>query len=865
MQDYPLLPIPTPEKEPIPSHPGGSSGRILPLKPAQQERRLGPVFRRLRDALAPGRNPLTLRDDPTGIAPERAIVMEVGDSIDGFRAALRKIPGLEYLGEEETEYQLDDDFAIQDKRKGRDGQLRRDLRVGGRLYFAMPDLRALRELLSLWDRFQSGEKAERGFTPWLRLFECLRAVRAWGPMDRIPEETIEYWQDVLEDSANFERIRAEIELWNSGNQLFNQRAERSFKIAVQESEATVISRSVIAEIGYEGVLIDLPREEAIKLIQHEEVRLAICDGVMYIRPQITPSFPKDIEVLEEDTSPVMEPPPKLSPIAAIFDGMPVQRHSLLDGRLIIDDPDDIDRLSVIDQRHHGTAMASLVLHGDRNLSQASLPRQVYFRPVLYAPGNGEEERPIEDRLLIDTIYRAVVRMKDGDESGDATSPSVFIVNLSLGDRNHPFTGPMSPWGRLIDYLSDRYQILFIISAGNIPFPLPVPKFTGLFAFEDAVASQREDAVFEALRNESSQRTLLSPGEALNSITVGACYEDAVNQTRDLGLAVTPYENGPAPNISSALGLGHRKTIKPDILMPGGRELVTMRSGGEVLQVIPSSPGRSYGVRAAVTDTRGSLRKEGLTSGTSAATALASRAAHRLFDALNDDGTLVDMDPDYYGVVVKALLVHRAKWGDKGARLDELYGPHGTGSHTARRDNIARVFGYGRPVIEEALHCGSNRATMIGYGDVTPDRMYRLYRVPLPTSLDRNPILRTITLTIGWFSPVNFRHRDYRRAKLEILPDKLEEKVGAKRVAYQPASTSVARGSLFHVCYSGCNGVSFVDGGHLVFRVVCRERGGSLDQSIRYGLAVTIESDEGIPVYQEVRQRLAVRPRPAVLA
>ena len=52
-------------------------------------------------------------------------------------------------------------------------------------------------------------------------------------------------------------------------------------------------------------------------------------------------------------------------------------------------------------------------------------------------------------------------------------------------------------------------------------------------------------------------------------------------------------------------------------------------------------------------------------------------------------------------------------------------------------------------------------------------------------------------------------------------------------------------------------MAFVDDGHVVFRVHCREQAGVLDQSIRYGIVVTIEAGEGIPVYAEVRARLAV--------
>ena len=119
--------------------------------------------------------------------------------------------------------------------------------------------------------------------------------------------------------------------------------------------------------------------------------------------------------------------------------------------------------------------------------------------------------------------------------------------------------------------------------------------------------------------------------------------------------------------------------------------------------------------------------------------------------------------------------------------------------------------------------------------------------------------RSITLTLAWFSPVNVRHRAYRRAKLELQPLDLPTSVGVSRAPEQPSDKSVPRGSLFHVRYRGDRAVAFVDDGHMQCRVFCREQGGALDQPIRYGLAVTIEAGEGVPVYQEIRQRLGIQP------
>ena len=861
MAEFPLLPIPNPEPDRRPTGPRGASDLRRPSR-ARQGQRLEPVFQRLRGVFEAGGDPATLRDDPAGIAPERALVMDVAGSIDDFHRATQRIGGLEYLGDEETEGDADEDFAERDTRKGRKGADRTDKPVVGRLYLAMPDTRALQELLRLWDRHQRGEPPPTGFAPWFDLFGRLRQFRAWGPEDRIPETTTDWLTAELE--AGTDPVRLEIELWSyQGTDRRGPSATR-FEHAVDAVGGEIIHRTSIAEIAYEAALVDLPLAEVVRLRRRQESSLAICDDVMLIRPQATAESPTDVDTVDADA--VAEPPPAagLPPIAALLDGVPVLAHRLLDGRVRFDDPDDLDALSVVAKRVHGTQMASLILHGDRNLPEPALRRPLYFRPVLYASGNAANERTRPDRLLLDTIYRAVLRMKAGDADGSATAPDVFLVNLSLGDKNRPFTRPMSPWGRLLDHLSDRFGILFLVSAGNVLDPLSIPAFRTMTELEQATPAAREGAILEAIDTQRSQRTLLSPAEALNVMTVGAWYEDAAGPVRLSGITFTPYEDEPGPNVTSALGLGHRKVIKPDIFMPGGREHLRIVTAGHELRVGSVPPGRAYGLKAAAPDAQGRLNQEGLTGGTSAATALATRAAHRLFDALMDpeNGAILDdVDPAYYAVVVKALLVHRAHWGAKGSLLDGLYGPKGQGKHVARKDNIASVLGFGRPLVEEAMTCAANRATLVGYGAIAADPSARLYRVPLPLSLERVTEPRSITMTLGWFSPINVRHRAYRRAKLEIQPVDIGTSAGVRRAPDQPSDKSVPRGSLFHVRYEGERAVPLVDDGHIQFRVFCREQAGALDQEIRYGLAVTIEAGEGVPVYQEIRQRLGIQPRP----
>jgi Subtilase family len=862
MPEFPLLPIPPARADARPRGRGGGNELDLPST-ARQGQRIGPVFQRLRDAFQEERPAISLRNDPASIAPERALVFEIAGSISDFYSAVQQIPGLEYLGDEELDFDADDDFGELDTRRGREGQRRDDRQVGGRLYLAMPDTRALQELLRLWGLYQAGGAAARGFGPWFNLFAQLRALRPWGSIDRIPEETIVYWEAELQDTDDAALIRTEVELWSFASVQRRLESFQRFEAAVAEAHGIIVDRASIPEIGYEGVLIDLPAVEVRQLARREEVRLAICDEVMFLRPQSTAEFPIGVEPVEAGVPPEAATMPDATPIAALFDGMPVQAHVLLDGRLVLDDPDDLNAISVVAERRHGTEMASLILHGDRNLLEPSLWRPLYVRPVLYAPG-GRDECTQQDKLLIDTIYRAVRRMKEGDDEGPATAPNVFIVNLSLGDKNRPFAGSMSPWGRLLDHLSNRYNILFVVSAGNVRDHLPVSAFDTWTQFEDAEPQDRERAVLEALGDQRARRTLLSPAEALNIITVGAWHEDQVNGGGVNGRVLSPYRDGSLPNITSAMGLGHRKVIKPDIFMPGGRELISAQASGGGLIIRSAIPGRLYGLKTAIPDAGGRLNQEGLTAGTSAAAALATRAAHRLFDALMDEeggSLLADVDPAYYAVIVKALLVHRAQWGEKGDLLDALYGPHGQGKNVARKDNVSRTLGYGRPIVEEAMACAPNRATLVGYGDALSNGTANRYRIPLPASLERVTDPRAVILSLAWFSPVNPRHASYRRAKLEIVPTSFEISIGVAREKSQPSNASVPRGSLFHVRYTGEKAVPFIDDGHITFRVFCREQGGALDQSIRYGLAVTIEAGEGITVYQEVRQRLGIQPRP----
>jgi Subtilase family len=596
MPTRPLLRLPPPNPVAPPPGPRGGSNIRFPSA-GRQKSNFGPIFERLRGVLSQGT--AELREDPNNLAPERVIVFEIAGTVQNFLNAVSRINGLEFMAEHASEFAADQDFAVKDARKATKGQDRADKLVPGRLYLVMPDVRALAELLSLWDRWRRGEALGTGYTPFEHLFGQLHALRPWGPQDRIPEETLAFWREERERHPD-RAVRTEVELWYHENDARRRMAEESVESIVNSGGGRVIHRSVIPDIAYHGMLVDIASADVQSLIEDRAVQLARADDVMFLRPQSILLSPLETEA-ESDGLPEgnFGPPPAGQPIAALLDGMPLQAHALLVDRLLLDDPDDLQRRAVVSRRLHGTAMASLILHGDRNQVGQSLPRPLYVRPVMITDEQGQEHTDTE-RLVIDTIYRAVLRIK-GSEGEEAAAPAVFLINLSVCDRHRPFAGQVSPLARLLDFLSERYGLLFLVSAGNVSDPLAIPDFDNWSLFESAVPNQRERAVVKALNAAKRDRTILSPAESLNALTIGGQHHDSVSARQGQQNVVDPFEDNTLPNVSSGLGLGYRRMIKPDLYFPGGREHVRMQSTGDGLRVSITAPRRLYGLNAAALD------------------------------------------------------------------------------------------------------------------------------------------------------------------------------------------------------------------------------------------------------------------------
>lgn len=334
---------------------------------------------------------LELRADPAALAPERLLVFEVRGPIGAFAAAIRRVPGLELIDEEELVGDENDKAPV--------------------AYLMVPDLRALRDLESLWRRWQRGALV-RGETPWRDVFALLRDLRPWGPIDRVQPGESDILTEEIFGLGEDDPIKLEIELVYRANHQVGAHGEGQIRAAVISQGGRIVSRAQIEDIAYHALLVELPVHAVREIIERSPSGIAGLEPVMHIRPQ---SIASSVELTDtENTEHLSHTRALGDPILALFDGVPVAGHPLLAAHITVDDHFGLGPNALVGDRKHGTAMASLIIHGDLNRSEPALPRRIHVVPVL-----GAQDSFPDNRLIVDMIYEAVIAMREGVE---ATAP-----------------------------------------------------------------------------------------------------------------------------------------------------------------------------------------------------------------------------------------------------------------------------------------------------------------------------------------------------------------------------------------------------------------------------------------------------------
>lgn len=853
MAERPLLIFPSPQQANRSTLGGGGGDNFIKPSHSRQGERVTLQLTRLQDAFE--RRAAEVLASPDGLDPSQVIVIETVGSVSGFATAVRRIEGLEWLGEFEIdEIAPDEDFYRTDSDENPN-----DKSMRGRLYLVFTDQAAMQQLLAQWERYKNDRNVnwERGLTSLRDVFDNLHDIRRWDVQDRLEESgALEIWREELEHAPD-EVIRTEIELWYRGSQEVRNQSQRDITLLVNRVGGTVIQSYELAAIAYHAMLVELPRRAIAGILKNPNTELVKCDGIMYFRPTGQIAAGERLDGQERSDAPDRGsfPYPTGDPCIAILDGLPVENHLLLRDRLYIEDPDDLSPNYQVRDRLHGTGMCSLVVWGDLTDTEPPLARPVYVRPItvpvesLYPP---YPERMPSDQLSIDVIHRAVRRMFEGEGGSPPSAPTVKIINLSIGDLSRPFLQMVSPFARLIDWLSYKYGVLFVISAGNQLDDIPIAKSkTELDALSPA---EREKLIIDSLYRESRHRRMLSPAESINGLTVNSSNHDSSGDAES-GRLFECYRT-PLPSPISSFGSGYRRSIKPEVVYPGGRVLYDFSLDGNRAVCRPHRRRPGHQVAAPGT-APGDGAKTSYSRGTSNAAALVTRslgfAYETLTELLDEQASDVPVDP-YVAPLLKSLVVHSSNWDVAGDRLLDILSTN----YDSRsiKHAVSRWLGYGEPDVNRMLECTKQRATVLGFGSLSEEQGHE-FAMPLPTGLGSRKTVRRLTVTLAWFSPIVSTNQKYRAAQLWF--DMPGNRLARDR---QDADwQAVRRGTVQHEVFEGDEAIAITTGDSIGVKVSCKSDAARVQTPIHYGLAVSLEVAEGIDIsiYDEVRAAIAIRP------
>ncbi len=833
---------------------GGEAKYFIPSH-SRQVSRLAPQFNVLQNTINSGN--LYFTDYATGIDPEYTLVFETVGDPPNFYKAVNKLkdeyPTVEWLMElSDTNLDNSDDFYVMNSQEIRDDSKK----LTTKLFCIMTNQVALNEIISLWNHYQADEnfKFPKGMAGFKHLFKTLYDVHKWGIQERLEDTGLmEIWEEELKNPS-LDKVKVQIELFFRSSASKRQEIEDNIKNIVIQIGGDILSCSVITEIEYHAILATIPREYAQKIIEREEVSLVIAEPIMFLKPCVQVVFSSDNNNFSDSNSFSVPTNVIEEPIVALFDGVPQANHPLLKDMLIVDDPDGFESFYEVRERVHGTAMASLILRGQDMSTIEDEIRKVYVRPIMKPQtwDNKVTEYIPDDFLLVDKIHEAVRRLFEPDAG--QVAPNVRIINLSIGIRYREFYNIISPLARLLDWLSYKYRLLFIVSAGNHPDAIEIG--LDFNEFKKLSDEDKDAIIIKYIDQEIRNKRLLSPAESMNALTVGAIFDDNNDETPIGPLAKLCSDNIPA--VYGSFGSGINNGIKPEIFFPGGRNFVHEDYRYRGMVSWRESSTRAPGICSAAPGlTSGEIVNKAFSFGTSDATALITNKAQECYAVLDEiftKETGIGVPNEYVAVLIKAMLAHGASWNGWDRLYQGVLGISGKGA----KNVLHRYLGYGKPDVERVKECTKEQITLIGFGDIAQDKAF-VYSIPIPIEFHTKRLRRKLTVTLAYLSPIHPSSIKYREKQVWITINNGSSLIGS-RAEYD--YHAVQRGTLQHEIFENDSIEIWDIDESIELKVNCRGCASEKnpDILIPYALFATFEMapDCGVDVYQKIVDKVQVK-------
>ncbi len=372
-------------------------------------------------------------------------------------------------------------------------------------------------------------------------------------------------------------------------------------------------------------------------------------------------------------------------------------------------------------------------------------------------------------------------------------PTVKIWNLSLGSDVPCRDDAFSDLARALDALQRQHNVQFVLAAGNLDDPpLRTWRPQGDMGERDRICS---------------------PADSITAITVGSlAHARTVDSLVDIS----------EPSPFSCRGPGPSYIVKPEVVHFGGN----CDADGNYQQ----TGVRSVGLNGELV--------EGI--GTSYAAPLVSGLMANVVNAL---------DPAPSLNLAKALIVHAASQPPVMEETDLNY------------------FGFGRPPgLAEVLHATQSSATLIFEDVIEPGYMKQLYPFPYPACLIRGgKSFGRVRMTLVYDPPLNASYGlEYCRANVSaslgtVRPDANGRMKYHRELPPDPERSHEAfEEELVKHGFKWCPTKSYrrdiargINSEHWRLTVELLHRHDQDRQPQRFALLVTIEGDEGQPVYDDL--------------